>query len=223
MTMKRIRGMLALLVCLCLLTAVASVSALAETNTKIVTDMRGAEVEIPADPQRVAIIDKGFLVQSMTALGVNDRIVASGDLIQTAESVNDRDSLFLCPQLLELLQIGYPTAAVDYETLVSANPDLVILRNSEYIKDSEITAEAIQKIEQDLKIPLVVVNGPGCYNEVKVETQYEGIRLMGEIFGCEARAEEGIALMQAPLIMIQERTAGIVEEDKPAVMYIAIP
>ena len=221
--MKRIRGMLALLVCLCLLTAVASVSALAETNTKIVTDMRGAEVEIPADPQRVAIIDKGFLVQSMTALGVNDRIVASGDLIQTAESVNDRDSLFLCPQLLELLQIGYPTAAVDYETLVSANPDLVILRNSEYIKDSEITAEAIQKIEQDLKIPLVVVNGPGCYNEVKVETQYEGIRLMVEIFGCEARAEEVIALMQAPLIMIQERTAGIVEEDKPAVMYIAIP
>ena len=46
---------------------------------------------------------------------------------------------------------------------------------------------------------------------------------MGEIFGCEARAEEVIALMQAPLIMIQERTAGIVEEDKPAVMYIAIP
>ena len=131
--MKRIRGMLALVVCLCLLTAVASVSALAETNTKIVTDMRGVEVEIPADPQRVAIIDKGFLVQSMTALGVNDRIVASGDLIQTAESVNDRDSLFLCPQLLELPQIGYPTAAVDYETLVSANPDMVILRNSEYM------------------------------------------------------------------------------------------
>lgn len=218
--MKRIRGMLALLVCLCLLTTMASVSVLAETETKTVTDMRGVAVEIPADPQRVAIIDKGFLVQTMTALGVNDRIIASGDLIQTAESVNDRDSLFLCPQLLELPQIGYPTAAVDYETLVSANPDLVILRNSEYIKDSEITAEAIQKIEQDLKIPLVVVNGPGCYDEVKVETQYEGIRLMGEVFGCEERAEEVIALMQAPLTMIQERTADVAEEDKPTVMYL---
>lgn len=218
--MQKFKVILAVLVGLCLLTTMTAIPVLAEAETKTVTDMRGVEVEIPADPQRVAIIDKGFLVQTMTALGVNDRIVASGDLIQTAESVNDRDSLFLCPQLLELPQIGYPTAAVDYETLVSANPDLVILRNSEYIKDSEITAEAIQKIEQDLKIPLVVVNGPGCYDEVKVETQYEGIRLMGEVFGCEERAEEVIALMQAPLTMIQERTAGIVEEDKPAVMYI---
>lgn len=218
--MRKFANILSALTVLCLMMTMAALPALAETETRIVTDMRGIDVEIPADPQRVAIIDKGFLVQTMTALGVNDRIVASGDLIQTSESINDRDSLFLCPQLLELPQIGYPTAAVDYETLVSANPDLVILRNSEYIKDSEITAEAIQKIEQDLKIPLVVVNGPGCYADVRIETQYEGIRLMGEVFNRTERAEEIIALMQAPIAMISERTANIADVDKPAVMYI---
>lgn len=218
--MRKFANILSALTVLCLMMTMAAMPALAEAETRIVTDMRGIDVEIPADPQRVAIIDKGFLVQTMTALGVNDRIVASGDLIQTSESINDRDSLFLCPQLLALPQIGYPTAAVDYETLVSANPDLVILRNSEYIKDSEITAEAIQKIEQDLKIPLVVVNGPGCYADVRIETQYAGIRLMGEVFNRTERAEEIIALMQAPIDMISERTANIADADKPAVMYI---
>ena len=188
--------------------------------TRTIVDMRGVSVEIPADIQRVAIIDKGFIVQCMAAMGVDDKIVASGDLIQTSTQANERDSLYLCPQILEAPQLGYPTAAVDFEKLAEAQPEIVILRNSEYIKDSEITAEAIKKIEEDLKYPLIVVNGPGCYDEVKIETQYEGIRLMGEIFGQENRAEEIIALMQEPLDLIIERTQDIAEADKPSVMYI---
>ena len=191
-----------------------------QRENRTIVDMRGEEVELPDKIERVAILDKGFLVQTMCALGVSDRIVASGDVIQGATSKTERDSLFLCPQLLELPQIGYPTAAVDYETLVAADPDIVILRNSEYIKDSEITAEAIDKIENELKIPLVVINGPGCYDEVKLETQYDGIRLMGELFEKEERAEEIISLMDKTISMIQERTADIAEEDKPSVMYI---
>ena len=190
------------------------------SGPRTITDMRGVEVTLPESIDRVAILDKGFLVQTMTALGVADRIVASGDVIQGATEKTARDSLYLCPQLLNLPQIGYPTSAVDYETLVAAKPDLVILRNSEYIKDSEITAEAIDKIENELKIPLVVVNGPGCYDEVKLETQYDGIRLMGELFQKEERAEEVIALMDKTISLIRERTADIPEEEKPTVMYI---
>ncbi|MEG1492286.1 MAG: ABC transporter substrate-binding protein [Oscillospiraceae bacterium] len=189
-------------------------------GTRIVTDMRGKDVSVPAEIKRVAILDKGFVVQTMAALGVEDLIVASGDLIQGAKNAEERDSLLLCPALLKLPQIGYPTAAVDYETLVSAKPDIVILRNSEYIKDSEITAEAISKLEDDLKIPLIVVNGPGCYDEVKLETQYEGVRLLGELFEKQERAEQIIKLMQVPIELIKERTKGIAEADKPTVMYI---
>lgn len=190
------------------------------TNTRIITDMRGKSVTVPTEITRVAIIDKGFIVQTMKALGVEDLIVASGDLVQGATDVSERDSLLLCPSLLTMYQIGYPTAAVDYETLAKSDPDIVLFRNSEYIKDSEITAEAISKIEDDLKIPLVVINGPGCYDEVNYETQYEGIRLLGEVFEKQERAEEVIDLMQAPLDMIMERTRNIAEEDKPSVMYI---
>lgn len=201
-------------------TAATTVPAEETAAPQTITDMRGVEVALPERIDRVAILDKGFLVQTMTALGVADRIVASGDVIQGATDKMERDSLYLCPQLLDLPQIGYPTSAVDYETLAAAKPDLVILRNSEYIKDSEITAEAIDKIENELKIPLVVVNGPGCYDDVKIETQYEGIRLLGKLFQKEERAEEIISLMEDTLSMIKERTAEIPEEEKPSVMYI---
>lgn len=191
-------------------------------DTKTITDMRGKEVEIPQNPERVAILDKGFLVQTMRALGVTDRICATGGLITEAGDPEERDSLYLFPEIMELPIIGYPTDAVDFETLAGANPDLVILRNSEYIKDSEITADAISKIEEDLGLPLVVINGPGCYEEPSLEQQYEGIKVLGQVFGKEERAQEITAYMQDQVAMVQERTAEIPEEDRPSVMYIGL-
>lgn len=191
-------------------------------STKVVTDMRGKEVTIPADPQRVAIFDKGFLVQTMRTLGVLDKICATGGLITEVGDPEQRDSMYLFPEIMELPILGYPTDAVDFETLAAAAPDLVILRNSEYIKDSEITADAINKIEHDLGLPLLVINGPGCYEEAKLEQQYEGISLLGEVFGKQERAEEVIACMKEQVAMVQERTAGIEDADKPSVMYIGL-
>lgn len=195
-----------------------------ETQKKgrILTDMRGEEVEVPEDPQRVAILDKGFLVQSMKALGVEDKICATGGLITEVGDPEERDSLYLFPEIMELPIIGYPTDAVDFETLAAADPDLVILRNSEYIKDSEVTADAIRKIEEDMKLPLFVINGPGCYEEAKLDYHYEGIELLGEIFGKEERAEEIISYMKEQVSMIQDRTKDIPEAEKPEVMYIGL-
>ena len=185
--------------------------------TKVVTDMRGKDVTIPAEPQRVAIFDKGFLVQSMRALGVLDKICATGGLITEIGDPEQRDSMYLFPEIMELPILGYPTDAVDFETLAMAAPDLVILRNSEYIKDSEITADAINKIENDLGLPLVVINGPGCYDDAKLEYQYEGLSLLGEIFGKQERT-----YMKAQVVMVQDRTADIADADKPSVMYIGL-
>lgn len=190
----------------------------AKENT--VVDMRGKEVKLPAEIKRVAIIDKGFIVQTMTALGVKDLIVAEGDVTQGSKTP-DRDTLLLCPALLNMPNLGYPMKAIDYEALAGAEPDIVLFRNSEYIKESEVTKEAFKKIEDDMKIPLVVINGPGCYDIPKYETQYEGVRLLGKVFGKEERAEEIVALMDGHIEMIKERTKDIKEEDKPSVMYIS--
>ena len=47
-------------------------------EARIVTDMRGVEVEIPDMPQHVATIDDGFIESVMTHLGVIDRVKAIG-------------------------------------------------------------------------------------------------------------------------------------------------
>lgn len=233
-TMKKTKRAVSLVLALCLcLTFVAcgsatppaqeeSVSEVTDSATRTVTDMRGKTVTIPADPQRVAIFDKGFVTQTMTALGVSDRIVASGGLVQATSMAEERDSLTLCPQLLDLPQLGYPTDAVDFEALAAAKPDLVILRNSEYIKDSDVTAQAIQRIEEEFHIPLVVVNGPGVYNPVSLEAQYEGVELLGQVFGQEEKAKAIVDQMKKTLDLIDERTRDIPDEEKPAVMYIGL-
>lgn len=200
----------------------APASASAPANTRTVTDMRGKTVAIPDDPQRVAILDKGFVTQTMAALGVSDRIVASGGLVQATSIAEERDSLTLCPQLLELPQLGYPTDAVDFEALAAAQPDLVILRNSEYIKDSQVTAQAIQRIEEEFHLPLVVVNGPGVYDPVSLEAQYEGVKLLGQVFNRQEKAQQIVDEMQKIITLIEERTKDIPEDQKPAVMYIGL-
>lgn len=200
----------------------AAQSAVQQSSFRTITDMRGKTVQIPSDPQRVAIFDKGFVTQTMAALGVADRIVASGGLVQATSLAEERDSLTLCPQLLQLPQLGYPTDAVDFEALAASKPDLVILRNSEYIKDSQVTAQAIQRIEEEFAIPLVVINSPGVYDPVSLDAQYEGVKLLGQIFQRQEKAQQIVDEMQKTLDLIHERTKDIAQEDKPAVMYIGL-
>lgn len=183
----------------------------ASDTKRKVTDMRGVEVSLPDRIDRVAIIDKGSVLQTMTAIGVADKIVSSGDFTGAKE----RDSLVLKPDLLDLPNLGYPTSAVDYETLARSKPDIVILRNSEYIKENQITKDAINKIENDLKIPLVVVNGGGCYKDGGYEKNLEGIKLLGKVFSKEKEADEIVKVIESKIDLIKKRTMSVPENKRP--------
>lgn len=202
----------------------ASAEGAAESPSAMtVTDMRGKEIIIPSDPRRVVIIDKGFIAQVMRTLGVEDRIVATGGLLQTGtEQPTDRDTLFLCPSITELPNVGYTFGGFDYEALAAARPDLVLWRNSEYIKDNEITLEAMEKIEKGFGIPLVVINGPGCYDVPSLETHYEGIRVLGEVFSRQDEADSLVQYLEEQIDLVRRRTADIPEEEKPSVLYIGL-
>ncbi len=188
----------------------------ASDTKRKVTDMRGVEVSLPDRINRVAIIDKGSVLQTMTALGVADKIVSSGDFTDAKE----RDSLVLKPDLLNLPNLGYPMSAVDYETLARSKPDIVILRNSEYIKENQITKDAINKIENDLKIPLVVVNGGG-YKDGGYEKNLEGIKLLGKVFSKEKEADEIVKVIESKIDLIKKRTMSVPENKRPSVMFIS--
>lgn len=218
-------GILITAVILCVLSGCATIqeSETEKQKTKEVVDMRGKTVLVPQNPQRVAVVDKGFIVQTMVAMGIEDKIVASGGIFTSkGENPQSRDSLYLFPKILQLPNIGYSIEGFDYEALALADPDIVLWRNSEYIKDSENTTEAMNKIENEFKIPLVVINGPGCYDDVKLETHYEGIMLLGKVFDKEKRAKEIVNYMKKQIDTIKTRTANIPDEKRPSVMYIGL-
>jgi len=194
-----------------------------KSATKEIVDMRGVAVKIPSDPQRVVIVDKGFITQNIVALGVQDKIVASGGMLSSEnEKAEDRDSLYLFPKIIELPNVGYTFGGFNFETLISVKPDLVLWANSEYIKDNEITKEAMDRIENELKIPIVVINTPGAYSNPTMNTQYEGIIILGKVFNKEKRAKEIHDITKKYVDMVYNRTKDIKDSEKPSVMYIGL-
>jgi iron complex transport system substrate-binding protein len=207
------------------ITCIVITGVVSAADEKTVTDMRGKQVSIPADPQRVVILDKGLIAQSMKALGVEDKIVGSGGIIvSSVKSPTDLDTVYLIPDLLKYGDAGYPQSGeVNYEKVAFANPDLVIMLQSEYTKNqfSAQTEEAIKKIE-NLGLPLVVINGPGYYDPVSSNATKTAITLLGDIFNKKDRASEVVNYLSAQENMISDRTDSVPEDKRPKTLYIGL-
>ncbi len=194
-------------------------------DEKTITDMRGKEVTIPDDPQRVVILDKGLIAQSMKAMGVENKIVGSGGIVGTSvTSPTDFDAVYLIPELLNYGDAGYPFGGeVNYEKVAFANPDLVIMLQSEYTRDraADQTDAVINRIES-MGIPLVVVNSAGYYSPISSDAPKEAVTLIGEIFNKEDRAAEIVNYLNAQEKMISDRTSSIPDDKKPSTLYIGL-
>jgi iron complex transport system substrate-binding protein len=88
--------------------------------------------------------------------------------------------------------------------------------------DEENTAKFLDDAKR-LEIPVVVLKYADCYDDISVGTIYEEIRLLGEVFGKQEKAEEIVALMNEQVELIRERTKDIADEDKPRVLYFGAP
>lgn len=214
---------LALILGICSTVSAASQNDSASSDIKIITDMRGLDVAIPKDPMRVAILDKGHILQTMVAMGVQDKLVATGGLLSIGDkNSTDRDTLFLYPELLEIPDWGYPLGGFNLEALAATNPDVVIWMQSEYINDSQEGAKAMDTIENKFKIPLVVIRGSGTYEDPSMDVHYQNIMILGEVFGKKDRAREIIDYMKKQIDLIQSRTANIPDSEKPSVMIVGL-
>lgn len=194
-------------------------------ETKVITDMRGKEITVPADPQRVFILDKGLIAHSMKALGVEDTIIGSGGIVGTTitEPI-DLDTVYLIPALLNYGDAGYPQAGeVNYEKVAFTNPDLILLLQSEYTKNqfAEQTEQTINRLES-FGIPLVVINGPGYYQPPSIDATYDTISLLGQIFNKQGRADEVVSYLKQQEQMISERTGSVPENERPKTLYIGL-
>ena len=184
----------------------------------VITDMIGRQVEVvPGSYTRVVCIGAGAL-RMYTYINGADLLCGVEDIDNT--SLQNRPKMFDSVAIpyriayetefssLPSCGVGGPQAqAAEAEKILSCNPDIVI---SEY--------EDVQKedaLQEQLGVPVITLrSGP---NNVFDSSFSGSLRLLGQIFGKEDRAEAIVSFIETEKAEISSRTASVAETDKPSV------
>lgn len=189
-----------------------------DTDTVTVTDMIGREVTVtPGSYQRVVCVGAGAL-RMYSYIGDTALLCGVEDIDNTA--LTDRPKMFdgvARPYVLAYgdvfaalpsCGVGGPNAqAAEAEKILSCQPDIII---SEY-EDVE-KADALQ---QQVGVPVITLRAG--VDGVFAEAFPGSLRLLGQLFGRENRAEELISFIESETAEITRRTADVAEADKPGV------
>ena len=251
MQVKKTAGMviLALSLVLLLITSAGCVSQAADKGPldteadsgdyRTVTDSRGVEVKIPAEITSVVTVSDGLVEGVMYALGVEDTLSGlgsaciqkdwtysyptdDGGYVNGSGGCNIMQVLY--PEIRELPLVMESGSAMNYETLASLEPDVVIIRPgscSLQEKDSETAKKTIETIES-LGIPLVVLYSPNCYEDASLSRISDEIGIIGDVFGKKEEAEEIAGYLESQTAFVEERTADIPEDEKPSVLMFGL-
>jgi len=212
-----------------------------EKNNKVqfITDMRGEEVAVPQNINRVVTISDGFVASVMFFLGEEKKIVglgsrcvqnnfsydytsAEGNTLRYKNGMNP--IRFLHPELKELPLIAASNLALNYETLASLRPDVVILRAGSCTfggLEDENTQKTIRTMDA-IGIPLIVLKGPPCYDQPTLSFITEEIQLVGKLFHKEEETRQLASFLEEQALEIQERTKNIPEEEKKRMLLLGL-
>jgi len=206
---------------------------------KTVVDSRGVAVKIPTDIHRVVTISDGMIEAVMIRFGVENTLVGVGTTSVQSNSTYVFPSVkgknvtytsgmntvaYLNPRIRDLPRIAESGSAVNYETLASLKPDVIIIRVGDCAlryRDDENVKKTITTIES-LNIPLIVTYGPNAYDTATVSVISDEIRILGEVFGKENEAKKLSQYLEGQVNMIRERTRNIPDADKPTVLILGL-
>ncbi|AKB35764.1 ABC transporter, solute-binding protein [Methanosarcina siciliae C2J] len=206
---------------------------------RTVVDSRGVEVKVPVDIERVVTVSDGLVEETMVVLGVDDTLVGlgskglqyEGDFFYPTDSgtnVTVRGGkhvvLALSPDVKDLPLVVDYGVAMNYETLASLEPDVIIIRmgSSAFLSGEDERAQKAIRTLESLGIPLVILYSPNCYENSDPTAISHEIRIIGEVFGEEEEADRLASCLESRQEMIIERTRNISEEEKPDVLVFGL-
>ena len=174
-----------------------------EEGTRTITDSTGRTVTIPETVESIVCVNVGAL-RYTCYMQAQDLVVGVEDYEQEP-TMSRLYNYANFDQFSSLPVIGsngehYP------EAIISANPDVIIMSAAES-KDAD-------DLQDKTGIPVVVVPGSDTTLD---DNAYETIRLMGEVYGKEDRAEELTNYLDSIKADLETRTADIPDADKPTV------
>lgn len=194
--------------------AAASASA---AGTVVITDHWKRAVTVPVNPKRVVVIEwEGLVSKSMQMLGVGDRIVG----IDTPSKKEPFRNIVV-PALGKADQLGTAFSGINTEALAALRPDVVFLEAwVASDKNRTLHEELVAKIER-LKIPVIVMLSPSNFPEPRLDTAWQMIGFVGQVFGQTAKTDAIVARIQRGIALVTDRLKDVPESERPEVAIFA--
>ncbi|MBN1109686.1 MAG: iron ABC transporter substrate-binding protein [Methanomassiliicoccales archaeon] len=179
-----------------------------EDNTQAtitVTDMWGRNVTVPNEVERIVCVNAAAL-RFICYMNGADRVVGveEHEHGSTASDLGGRTYRIAHPEFSDLPIIG-PIHGGDHELIAAVNPEVIFKCASQ--------ASDCDDLQNALGVPVV-----GLTYNVDLANMYDlfkqQLRLIGEVLDEENRAEELIDSVEDIMGDLNERTAGISDEDK---------
>ena len=166
-----------------------------------ITDMAGRTITLNKTPERVVVLTS-YWAETLCLLGVDDKIVGVGNYVPKSDYVSDR--------VKEKPKVGSVFKGVNWETIASLNPDLII---TDWYGGKKKDKEIIEKAEQ-LGIAVVALQAKTVEDNIKC------IEILGKVFGKEDRAREIVDFMKSKLEKVKEISKQVPEKK---VLVISAP
>lgn len=210
-------------------------------SMRTIIDSRGEKVQIPATVKIVATISDALVEEAMIALKAEAEIRTIGSTCLVREfsydfigNGNRRFSFsggmnpanLLMPRLRNLPIFSRPGAEMNFETLLRAKPDVLIIQagcctlNWQMGGDQKMTG-TIGKLKS-LGIPTIVLYGPNFGGNPAIETLSDNLRIIGQVFNKESQARILANYLESQIKLVHERTRNIPESKKPRVLLFGM-
>ncbi len=189
-----------------------SVSKANHSETVMINDLLGREVEIPNEVNRVVAIGPGALRLVVYAGNLDD--VVGIEQFELNSSIG-RPYLLANPTLVELPIIGQggPNNAPDAEKILSVSPDVIF---STYTADPSVADE----LEAKIGVPVVILNyGSVRFGTTSIfgESIQESLSLIGNIMNQAEKAQAAVDYIRQAEADLSQRTIIVGEGEKPLV------
>lgn len=210
MVMHRRRKVVSILILVLSLFVVSS-TVCAEKTEVTLTDIIGNDVtvKVPVDSMVLQYSGSGGPFYTLFALEGKDavkKIAAIDDGLEVNRNDIWKKFVQAVPELDNVPTVG-SGKDLNVETVISLNPDVVVVPQDSY----KGAVEIYKKIEE-AGVPVVVID----YHAETLENHKKSIELMGQLLGKEERASELYADYQAQMDVVNSRINSITSE-KPRV------
>ncbi|WP_417408293.1 ABC transporter substrate-binding protein [Hoeflea sp.] len=192
--------------------ALFSADAMAD-ETVTITDITGRKVEVSVPVERV-ILGEGRQIYFVAALDTDapfKRVVGWRDDFRKADLDGYNEYLETFPQMDDIPTFGgMKDGTFNLEQAIELNPDVIIM-NTE-AKSATQESGYIEKLAK-VGIPLVYID----FREKPIAHTDQSMRIIGKLFGKEARAEEFVEFRQEQMARVTDVLDKIDDLEKPLV------